>query len=420
MNKQYKPRVSVDDMNVIEAAIATREQHGHAEETRFGFAATVANASPPVDEGFQQTLRERIMAEANAQAAQETHTNWKHVILSVVEGPKRSGVILSVVEGPKRSVITAVAGLGRVLPFKRWPLSLRGGLAAALIFVLALVAVLYIAPGQPGNGRGPGVEEQISRVPPLPQGDVDALAARLNGEPAPRTVAVFPPDYAPSLAERIQHDVVPLVFDGASALGSILPAGGLVDVILVHQDNGDLMGRVRATLERQLYRLYRPDASPETFGPLQRVLYVAGPGDVTLEPVDARFENGIELVAAGVLDDPQPDAPLRITLEWRTEHPVDDPVAVFTHLFCDGRLIAQRDAVPGNGAFPVPSWQPGEVVRDQFALYLPSELPAGACQVQVGIYHATKGQRYGLTEAGVDTAEGNTAVIIQQLMVEGG
>jgi hypothetical protein len=431
----------MSDLNAVEGAIAEREQHGQAEETRFGFAATVANATPPVDEGFQQTLRERIMAEANAQAAQETHRNWKNVILSVVEGPsvvegsnvvegpkrngvipsvveglKRSGVILSVVEGSKRSVITAVEGLGRVLLFKRWPLSLRGGLTAALILVLALVAVLYIVPGQPGNGSGPGVEERISRMSPLPQGDVDALAARLNGEPAPRTVAVFPPDYAPSLAERIQHDVVPLVFDGASALGAVLPARGLVDVILVHPH--DLMEDVRATLERQLYRLYRPGVSPESFGVLQRTLYVAGPDAVTLAPVDARFENGLELMAASVLDDPQPDAPLRIALEWRTEQPVADPVAVFTHLFCDGRLVAQRDAVPGNGAFPVPSWQPGEGVRDQFALYLPSELPTGACQVQVGIYHATQGQRYSLTEAGVDTTEGNTAVIIQQLTVK--
>jgi hypothetical protein len=151
---------------------------------------------------------------------------------------------------------------------------------------------------------------------------------------------------------------------------------------------------------------------------LQRTLYVAGPDDVTLAPIGAHFENGLELMAASVLDDPQPDAPLRIALEWRTEQPVADPVAVFTHLFCDGRLVAQRDAVPGNGAFPVPSWQPGEGVRDQFALYLPSELPAGACQVQVGIYNATQGQRYSLTEAGVDTAEGNTAVIIQQLTVK--
>jgi hypothetical protein len=395
MNKQYKQTISMSDLNAVEGAIAEREQHGHAEETLFGFAATVTNAAPPVDEAFRRTLRDRIMAEAVAQVKEEeTHASWKNVMLSVVEG------------------------LGRIMPFKHWPLSLRGGLAVVLILILASVVALYIVPGRFGNVDAPGVGEQVSSVPPLPQEDVDALVGRLNEASAPRTVAVFPPDYAPSLAERIQHNVVPLVFDGASALGSVLPAGGLVDVILVHQDNRDLSRRVWATLERQLYRLYRPEAGPETFGPLQRTLYVAGPEDVTLESVDARFENGIELVNAGVLDDLQPDAPLRITLEWRTEHPVADPVKVFTHLFCDGRLIAQRDAVPGNGAFPVPNWQPGEVVRDQFALQLPAALPAGVCQVQVGIYTPPSGMRYRVAEAGTDITEGNTAVIIQQLTVK--
>jgi hypothetical protein len=67
---------------------------------------------------------------------------------------------------------------------------------------------------------------------------------------------------------------------------------------------------------------------------------------------------------------------------------------VLTHLMCEGQLVAQRDAVPGNGEFPAPSWRAGELIRDQFALQLPAELPAGACQLQVGIYNPESGQRY--------------------------
>jgi hypothetical protein len=127
-----------------------------------------------------------------------------------------------------------------------------------------------------------------------------------------------------------------------------------------------------------------------------------------LQPIGVTFDNGIELVEAGVLDTPRPGEPLRIALEWRTENPVDDPVAVFTHLMCEGQLVAQRDAIPGNGEFPAPSWQPGELIRDQFALQLPAKLPEGACQVQVGIYNPDSGRRYG--PIGV---EGAPYVVIQ-------
>jgi hypothetical protein len=235
---------------------------------------------------------------------------------------------------------------------------------------------------------------------------VNALAGQLNEEPALGTVLVFPGAYADTLAGHVQREVVPLTLNGAvalpairAALGAALPSSGLVDMILVSQEATDLERSVRIVLEEQLYRLYRPDgAEPETFGTIERVQYVVGSEDVALEPVGAVFENGVELVAAGILDDPQPGEPLRLALDWRVMEPVDDSVVVFAHLvYGGGQLVAQRDAVPGNGLFPVEDWEPGELVRDQFALLLPPELPAGAYEVQVGIYDATSGQRFLVT-----------------------
>jgi hypothetical protein len=137
---------------------------------------------------------------------------------------------------------------------------------------------------------------------------------------------------------------------------------------------------------------------------------VAGPA--ASQPIGVTFNNGIELVAAGVLDDPQPGEPLRVALEWRAEDPVDDPVTVFAHLMCEGRLLAQRDAIPGNGEFPAPNWQPGEVISDQFALQLPAELPVGECQIQVGIYNPDSGRRY--SPVGL---EGAPHVVIERFSV---
>jgi hypothetical protein len=104
---------------------------------------------------------------------------------------------------------------------------------------------------------------------------------------------------------------------------------------------------------------------------------------------------------------------LRMAFDWRIQEPVSGSLVTFVHLIReDVELIAQRDAIPGNGLFPVQDWQPGEVVRDQFALLLPPTLPAGEYEVRVGIYDAETGMRRSLTEP-----EGETYAVIQQLVV---
>jgi len=248
-----------------------------------------------------------------------------------------------------------------------------------------------------GMGEHTAVANAGSQLAPE---DVEALARRLSEGPDPRTVAVFPAGYAPALAKHVAHDVVPLAVGhdlGPAAvqasLGAALPRSGLVDVVLIDQDGGETAKRVRASLERQLYRLY--PAPAETFGVLMRKQYVAGPDELPLEQVNIVFENGIELVAGGVVGDPEPGEPLRLALEWRAEDRVGEQVTVFAHLVCEGdRLVAQRDAIPGNGEFPATSWESNEVVRDQFAVPLPEELPVGTCELQVGIYDAASQRRY--------------------------
>ena len=88
---------------------------------------------------------------------------------------------------------------------------------------------------------------------------------------------------------------------------------------------------------------------------------------------------------------------------------------MFAHLiYEDSRLIAQWDAVPGSELFPVVSWEPGELVRHQFALLVPSELPAGKYEIQVGIYSSTHGQRYRV----IEPEGGAPYVVVQQFMIE--
>ena len=105
-----------------------------------------------------------------------------------------------------------------------------------------------------------------------------------------------------------------------------------------------------------------------------------------------------------------------MAFDWRVSEPVEDSLAMFAHLVYDEeRLIAQWDAVPGSTLSPIETWAPGELVRHQFALRLPSELPAGDYEIQVGIYSTTSGQRYTLIEP-----ESNiyNVLIVQQFTIK--
>lgn len=74
-----------------------------------------------------------------------------------------------------------------------------------------------------GIGGRPPVANAGTQLAPE---DVDALARRLNEEPDPHTVAVFPADYAPALAEHVQHEVAPLVVGDDLSLAAIQTALG--------------------------------------------------------------------------------------------------------------------------------------------------------------------------------------------------
>ncbi len=124
-----------------------------------------------------------------------------------------------------------------------------------------------------------------------------------------------------------------------------------------------------------------------------------------IEPVYARWENGIELSGYKLPEaSPQPgDSPV-VTLVWRTNRPITDDLVVFVHLVDEaGQLRAQNDAVPRAGAYPTQWWQPGNTIEDMHPLTLPPDLPPGDYSLLVGLYRSADGTRLPL-ESGGDTA----------------
>ena len=99
-----------------------------------------------------------------------------------------------------------------------------------------------------------------------------------------------------------------------------------------------------------------------------------------------------------------PDETLGLTLVWRVTETPGVSYRVFTHLLNDaGRVIAQHDDVPGQGARPTTSWVAGEYLADPYALVFNDEGRAyrGPARLEVGFYDPQTGARV-LTAGGAD------------------
>lgn len=84
------------------------------------------------------------------------------------------------------------------------------------------------------------------------------------------------------------------------------------------------------------------------------------------------------------MDDP---SVLQVYLLWEVLRSPGQDYTVFVHLLDEeGRLVAQHDGPPREGAYPTRFWIGGEVVRDEHGLPLPAGLEAGEYGLAVGMY----------------------------------
>jgi hypothetical protein len=90
----------------------------------------------------------------------------------------------------------------------------------------------------------------------------------------------------------------------------------------------------------------------------------------------------------------QPDA-LTLTLYWRCEARLAADYTTFVHVLDrqTGKVVAQLDRPPANGAYPSSLWEPGEVIRDTLQVPISPQLPPGEYDVVVGLYELATGQR---------------------------
>jgi hypothetical protein len=110
---------------------------------------------------------------------------------------------------------------------------------------------------------------------------------------------------------------------------------------------------------------------------------------------------------------------LPVSLFWQAQWPVDQDYSVFLQLVDhQGKLHVQIDRKPVGGFRPTTSWQPGEVIRDNYGLQLPPDLPPGEYRLIAGLYQPDNLQRLVVTDSGGHPL-GDYALITNVRVLEG-
>ena len=110
-----------------------------------------------------------------------------------------------------------------------------------------------------------------------------------------------------------------------------------------------------------------------------------------LRPLDGRLGEGIQLLGSDLPLTATVTAgtALEFTLYWRAQQVQPKPYTVLVHVVDGaGKVAAQADGPPADGARPVTSWRPGEVIADRRRVMLPAGMAEGEYAVLVGLYDA--------------------------------
>jgi hypothetical protein len=127
-----------------------------------------------------------------------------------------------------------------------------------------------------------------------------------------------------------------------------------------------------------------------------------GPGDVTIShPYEVVLGDRIWLLGYDLSATTIPaGSTIELTLYWRADASIEQRYKVFTHVLgetfnarTESFLWGQQDNEPVSDTRPTPTWRPGEVIVDRYAIPIDGEAPAGLYAVEIGMYDPATGTR---------------------------
>ena len=272
----------------------------------------------------------------------------------------------------------------------RW----SGPLALLAVALFALIAILPGAYPRPGIYQDPNMARACARFS-------DGLL--LDGFAAPAQIA--------------PGETLSLALGGTALAGQ--PGEGMLRTAL-RGDGGELWGEAETTvawlpgetLQAELLMPVATDAQPgrativvglqDDAGNWQQArsangreldmplalttVKIPAPPVTAAPPVPRVADLGEELRLLGYDLDSQGEG-LAVTLHWTAQRPPTADYTTFVHLLnADGRLLAQADGQPQQGAYPTAVWGAGEVVLDPKLFALPVVLPTGPLRLVAGAY----------------------------------
>jgi 4-amino-4-deoxy-L-arabinose transferase-like glycosyltransferase len=132
-----------------------------------------------------------------------------------------------------------------------------------------------------------------------------------------------------------------------------------------------------------------------------KVLAPSEPMPASATPV--RFILGDMIALVGyTIDKPtaRPGETVRLTLWWQPLATVSDDYTVFVHLIdAQDGLHGQHDSQPQGGDYPTSLWEPGEFIRDEYAVVVDPATLAGRYRFEVGMYLLVTGARLPAKDA---------------------
>jgi 4-amino-4-deoxy-L-arabinose transferase-like glycosyltransferase len=162
--------------------------------------------------------------------------------------------------------------------------------------------------------------------------------------------------------------------------------------LLPQRSGWDPQGFVEGWLNRRARKVYEQQVAGFRLAVYERAKVVP----LSIQHLlDVRLGEGIGLLGYNLEPTAvRPGEAVRLTLYWQAQSPMDTAYTVFTHLLdADGQIQAQQDSQPQDGGFPTTDWLPGDIIRDEYTLALPSDAPPGEYTLEVGMYRLETGQR---------------------------
>jgi len=183
-------------------------------------------------------------------------------------------------------------------------------------------------------------------------------------------------------------------------LEAIVSQHAKIFAVLWATDESDPGRFVEGWLDERTYK-----ALDTWYGNVRLAIYAvpqAGPATEMAHPLSASLDDKVMLLGYSLLSEQAYAGDiLQLTLFWQALTALEERYVVFIHVLdADGHIVAQRDTEPGGGAMLTTTWQPGQIIADNYGLLISPGTPPGEYKVKVGMYALDSGTRLPISQAG--------------------